>query len=608
MKPLLTFFLCCLFLSVAASNTTYEKLTAVNKCWALQKDVIAGQLPEYLPADEHEWIRRHLTLVEQTLRARSVDGLSAIQRANRLRCLDDLHGYWQAGNFPINEDYAYRTPIFIDKHNNFCAVGYLVKASGHEAVSRMIAANTNLAYVYDMKYPELTAWAADNGFTIDELAWIQPSYPSHVHSKPIGRGVDGMVQELYVDSPAQRLYVGGSFIKADSTISANNIAYVTEAGGVYTWHNMGTGTNGQVRAITKYNNRIFAAGTFTSAGDSAVSNVAYWNDTAWHSAGCIDGTVNALAVFAGNLYAAGTFSLCPAVAGVNFAKWDGTNWQPIYGIVGRVNTLYVADTSLYLGGAFSYGTGNVNAMKWNETSGFNFFLGHVDNEIMDMELFQDSMYAVCKRTHLTDSVKLLLKLRGNSWNNLVLSASELTQFYPYGNVSYNTLCAEATTLNVGGQFHYNPPGGTYGTNCYSIGTGGYFNVDSEVNKMVLFKSDLIAGGRFKYGDNSTVMGSDNVLLNGIAKRYYPPAGVVVTPNTGTLTFYPNPAMASSMLKVENSFNATTYTVQDIAGKVLTSGALNNSSLMLPLLAPGLYLVRVYNEAGVNATGKLIVQQ
>ena len=151
--------------------STYQKLSEVNKCWMEQKGILVPEM-DNSKLNEKDWIQLHLALVEQTLRARETNHLDRTKQFNRSRCLDILHRYWKDANFPINEDYAYRTPIFIDKHDNFCAVGFLIKETGHEQISRKIAAQTNLAYVREINYSELGKWADENGFTVDELAWI----------------------------------------------------------------------------------------------------------------------------------------------------------------------------------------------------------------------------------------------------------------------------------------------------------------------------------------------------------------------------------------------------------------------------------------------------
>src|SRR5690606_36318311 len=133
MKILFTLLLnCTVLLAAAVPAQTFSKLCELNTCWAEQTDIDNLSYPEFENRTERDWIRTHLQLLEQTLRARSTEHLTTAQKANRLAALDQLNSYSKVGGFPINDEYNYRTPIFIDKYGNFCAVGYLVKATGHE--------------------------------------------------------------------------------------------------------------------------------------------------------------------------------------------------------------------------------------------------------------------------------------------------------------------------------------------------------------------------------------------------------------------------------------------------------------------------------------------
>jgi hypothetical protein len=49
-------------------------------------------------------------------------------------------------------------------------------SSGHAALAERIHQEMNLAYIHSIALPEVAVWAKDHGFTIDELAWIQPTY------------------------------------------------------------------------------------------------------------------------------------------------------------------------------------------------------------------------------------------------------------------------------------------------------------------------------------------------------------------------------------------------------------------------------------------------
>lgn len=517
--------LLCLAL-IAYSNPSFNRLAEVNKQWLLQKDIHTLNYPEHKTRTDREWIRIHLSLVEQTLRSRSTVSLSEQQKANRFKALDYLHQYWQSGAFPINDLYTYRTPIFIDRYNNFCAVGYLVKATGFESVSRKISNETNLAYVKDMKYPELFAWAKEYGFSVDELAWIQPAYFGPLcETGKIGKGVDGEVLELFADNTAGKLYVGGRYKTADSSFTANNIAYVTEVGGSYQWHQMGTGVNGDVNAIVVYGSDVFVAGSFDTAGGVAARNVAIWNGTSWSNAGCLNGTVKDLIVYKGDLYACGQFVLCPSSAGVNFAKWNGSIWLPLSGVTGMINTMQVVDTTLFLGGNFIHSNGAKNIIKWTPGVGFSTIGSNLNNEVTDIEVLDDTIYATCKWNNNIGDSTVFSRLIAGNWvvmrkaNNL-----NTTNFIE----SYNTMCEHEDVFMIGGDFKQVPLGNPslstyqlrYATNFLrepiQVQISNYFLTDSIINKIVVFNNKMVFGGLFKYGNSSSAM---NVSLNGIGYRF-----------------------------------------------------------------------------------------
>ncbi len=614
MKVFLGIVFACLCLSASGRSAALDKLYEVNKCWAEQPDIPGRLMGPGDPSSETAWIDYHLLIVAQTLRGRSNSHLSCQQAANRAKCLNELDRYRRAGRFPLNEDYPRRTPIFIDKHDNFCAVGHLLKTSGYESLSRNIAAGNNLIYVRDITDPALVQWADENGFTIDELAWIQPGYSSYPTIRPfaIGKGVDGEVKELMPDNDEGRLYVGGRFTNVDSTITANNIAFLTGANGVYTWHSMGDGLNGPVHAIAKLNGKIYAGGSFTRAGNVAVNNIACWDGSTWSAAGCIHGTVYDLAVMQGQLYACGTFDECAGLADINVAKLTGTGtvWQGLPGLSGKVNTMYALDSILVLGGAFSYQNAPANVIKWTTGSWFTRFGGpSVVNEVMDLGAFKDTLYAVCKRKtygSYFDSMPLVSHLADTSWvPEAVLPF--LFSDSAAGVVSFNTLCPVENSLLVGGNFYHSPRYGYQVHNCYALKTkygsfGTLFGVDSAVNKMVVFNGDLFSGGRFKA---NRYFG----ILNGISRVSLNSLDVPDTKSAGYFDCYPNPVAAGGTLGIRTNLSADHYQVRDLYGRVVIQGQLSNQAVRtvtMQGLTPGTYLLEVLTKEGSRLARRLVV--
>jgi hypothetical protein len=153
--------------------------------------VVLCTLPTFASAGEVDRIRAHLSGALTYVQARDISQLSSSQRANRAHAIDALEHYIARGVFPRRTDDPYPglRPRFIDDRGVHCAVGQLIAESGHAQLAREIARNYEYAYVRDIASPALLAWADEQGFTVDELARIQPSY----HGPPTP---DGMQRKI----------------------------------------------------------------------------------------------------------------------------------------------------------------------------------------------------------------------------------------------------------------------------------------------------------------------------------------------------------------------------------------------------------------------------
>jgi hypothetical protein len=129
-------------------------------------------------ADDVARVRAHLAFAHDVLAHRDVSQLSSEQQDARAAALADLSRYIERGVFPRRTGDAYGAlrPRFIDDRGVHCAVGEMIAASGAEALARAINARYEYAYVREMDMPALATWATAHGFTVDELALIQPSY------------------------------------------------------------------------------------------------------------------------------------------------------------------------------------------------------------------------------------------------------------------------------------------------------------------------------------------------------------------------------------------------------------------------------------------------
>ena len=205
----------------------WEHLMDVNVQWDHQVTDHSPYQELVRFEDDTERIRTHLTLVEGILRSRTPEGLSSTQHANRMRLLNHLRDYHEAGVFPRNYSLRNRTPFFIDVHGTACAVGYLLIQDGQEDFAQKISQELNNAYLLDMPYPEIGHWASINGFTPEELAWIQPGYAYEAHGMyPIANPApNGEVTFLYNDEVNDRLLICGNYTSIAGITGASMVTW-----------------------------------------------------------------------------------------------------------------------------------------------------------------------------------------------------------------------------------------------------------------------------------------------------------------------------------------------------------------------------------------------
>lgn len=168
--------------------TVYDQLCALNSQWKTNKPDYAVLNERILLSTDQEMIKMHLTLVENTLRNKDISHLTPDQKEKRMQGLAILHNYCKRGVFPVNLYHSERTPYFIDYLGTACAVGQIVIETGFGDFAEQIKNENNYGYIFDLenKYPLLTEWAYTHGFTMEELAWIQPTYGGGCTSSNFG--------------------------------------------------------------------------------------------------------------------------------------------------------------------------------------------------------------------------------------------------------------------------------------------------------------------------------------------------------------------------------------------------------------------------------------
>ncbi|MEM9861647.1 MAG: hypothetical protein AAF938_08535 [Myxococcota bacterium] len=143
-------------------------------------------------ADRQARVHTHLRYVVQLLRNRE-HGPRASERAKLLKV---LAAYAEAGEYPQRlPGEPDGRPVFIDARGVHCAVAFLIAQSGAPELARRIARRENRAFLREMTTPGIARWASEHGFTLRELAMIQPSnyvelpiveptQPTHIDNAP----------------------------------------------------------------------------------------------------------------------------------------------------------------------------------------------------------------------------------------------------------------------------------------------------------------------------------------------------------------------------------------------------------------------------------------
>jgi hypothetical protein len=183
------------------------------------------------------------------------------------------------------------------------------------------------------------------------------------------------------------MYIGGSFSNAGGVPAAR----VAQWNGT-NFNALGTGmSGGDVFALAAFDDdaagpnpeRLYAAGSFTSASGATANRIARWNGNAWEAlpGGGLNSQVNTLCVYNGLLYAGGFFTQAgtggtPVSAGA-LASFNGTGWTARSLSSTTVNALIVHNDSqgggsqLYIGGNFSGAPGVANSgriVRFNGTA------------------------------------------------------------------------------------------------------------------------------------------------------------------------------------------------------------------------------------------------
>ncbi|HEY0255738.1 MAG TPA: hypothetical protein VGC41_29615, partial [Kofleriaceae bacterium] len=127
-------------------------------------------------ASEQDRMHLHLQFVYDWLASRPPTKPELAPK--RKEILAHFAAYIAKNTTPKNAHVPWRTPVFIDDEGTICAVGYLIQQTTNHELPDKIAREHRYDFIEDIAtaMPEVKSWVAESGFTLDEIAHIQPAY------------------------------------------------------------------------------------------------------------------------------------------------------------------------------------------------------------------------------------------------------------------------------------------------------------------------------------------------------------------------------------------------------------------------------------------------
>ena len=551
-------------------------------------------------SDEAARIAMHLHLVRETLSARTNEGLSAEALANRNALLEKLNSYADRGIFPQNTILPFRNPIFIDPIGTACAVGQLMIESGAVDLAQRIDAEMETAYVREMNWPEIGDWAKTNGFSADELAWIQPGYPPPTIWNTLGDGINGSVTVLRTLSNGE-LLVAGNFTNAGG-IPCTNVA---RWNGAY-YADMGTPIDGTINAAIEYNGDIYVGGSFLGG----ISDLLRWNNGSWEAQSVFSSKyaqINAMHVHEGSLYVAGSMS---GFAGVDdlVMRLNGTAWEQVGEVFNEtVLSLSSLNGELVAGGRFDgidpstepaiAHVAVLNNNAWTQ-------LGDgLDAPVRSLLNVNGTLYAGGDLYANVLPVFGLARIGGIDTTWELLMPNKVNYMTPNQGPAYiGSLALFQDKVYAAGDFNYSA--GVIGLYSYDLvqfnGTPDDLSpmigmLDGSINALAVNNASLVIGGEFT-APHAHIASTE--LITGINDDL----------QLAPLVISPNPAAAIISIEVPNGMTTNALVrVTDASGRIMDVAPFRNgNSLKLNVgpLAAGSYQIHLL-EGTSRASGRFV---
>ncbi len=410
------------------------------------------------------------------------------------------------------------------------------------------------------------------------------------------------------------VFIGGNFETIASTVCNHIAAYDKELG---TWTSLGAGVDGYVYSLAVQGNTLVVGGDFNHAGSIPAEHIATYNISTgqWSALGA--GVIRppwAIATDGSSIYAAAYNPLINGTFYDILGRWDGSKWNSFGNGLrsGSIDALAWQGSTLYAGGPFAVTDDGtvVDGIAEIQSSGswtpLNSGLGGFGGYAYALAVSGDSLYVGGEFTEadgMTDTSLAVWNNVTQTWNPVgaIGFNGPVLALTPDGNggVYAGGEFSEVAQVSRGALVHWN--GSSFGT----VASG----VDNTVDALATDETALYAGGWFEEAGSSNTVSLHFAALNGAGAGVSAPAQI-----SPSLSIYPNPASASSMISFDLAkpadarielFNALGSNLGTIADGYYVSG---NHEIALgdKTLSPGIYFLRL-TTGGAETTENFVLE-
>lgn len=591
-------------------QSSYDHFETVNSYW---KDHVSDA-PQglYSYNSEIDRIQAHLKNVCSSLYKHAPEGVSAEQLQNRRLLIDALDKYADRKIFPENRYHSVRTPYFVDDDNVHCAVGYLMAYSGSGELVARIRKEHNYDYIKDIKTDGVAQWAQGNGFSIEELKWIQPTYAPGNYLSAVGQGTNGTVKKFTVDNAQSRLIFAGDFTQLEGLSCVNVGVFKDEQLSC-----LGAGISGTVNDLLYDNNldRVYVAGSFTN--NSQDYPIAFYNGLTWQYLE-VPGRPNATAT-ALNRYNYPSYDLEVIIEDPNQVdNYELWKYSPsgVWILEAEFDGIVLEIERTNLWGSHAY-AGHFSTITHYHPSGDTLYFN--TNNATFHDTFNDTWISV--GPEISDTVKTIMSQGAlgaavyfggncspeNGQSNICLTRylNNTTQPIVYWEAFVNIDSIPASinamwfnpwksTITFGGDFEFNAF--VMGTDSYYLADlnilsnqiGALAYLDQPVHDIEYWENQVYISGEF----TNNLM---SIPMNHLA-RFSPTADIASIDSEMEITVSPVPFL--DHVKIDGIDNINSFILLNSLGQIVKQGKLSSNEINdLDDLPQGAYILKLKSDQG-----------